>query len=231
MRSGAAKSVVGMVLVAASLAACGGGGSSGNGVASKSANGILAAAESAAGSLSSIHVAGSITKGTTKVSLDLRIAAGKGATGTIAEGALKFNIIELGDAVYISGGPALWKHYGGAAAAALFKGKWLKTSTTNGFSSFDVSSPHAVIEQLLGSHGILIKGATTTVDGQPVVALKDKNKPGTLYVATTGKPYPVELAGSGSEQGRIVFDDFNAAVSVSAPANSIDLQQLQKLAG
>jgi hypothetical protein len=65
------------------------------------------------------------------------------------------------------------------------------------------------------------------VDGQKVVAVTDKTKGGTLYVATTGKPYPVQISKPGAGGGRVVFDHWNASVALTAPANAIDLTQLQ----
>jgi hypothetical protein len=82
------------------------------------------------------------------------------------------------------------------------------------------------LAHLLLSHGTLSKGATTTVEGQQAVALTDKTQGGTLYVATTGKPYPVEIKHGGSSGGKIVFDRFNQPVTLTPPANAIDLSKL-----
>ena len=71
------------------------------------------------------------------------------------------------------------------------------------------------------------KGAPTTADGQAVIPLTDASKAGTLYVATKGKPYPVEIIKRGSNGGQIAFADWNAPVSLAAPANAVDLTQLQ----
>jgi hypothetical protein len=66
----------------------------------------------------------------------------------------------------------------------------------------------------------------TTVRGQKVIAVADHAKGGTLYVATTGHPYPIEIKKQGSGQGQITFDRFNQQVSLAPPANSIDLSKL-----
>ena len=62
-----------------------------------------------------------------------------------------------------------------------------------------------LIDTTLAAHGTLVKGATTTVNGQQVIAITDSTKDGTLYVATTGKPYPLQIAKVGSESGTIAF--------------------------
>ena len=57
--------------------------------------------------------------------------------------------------------------------------------------------------------------------GRKVVAVKSDQ--GTLYVAATGKPYPVEISKPGSDGGRIDFDRFNEAVNLTAPTNTVNL--------
>ena len=63
--------------------------------------------------------------------------------------------------------------------------------------------------------------------GDDIVGLTDQSQGGTLYVATTGKPYPVEIAKSGAGGGTLSFDRWNQAVSIAPPANAIDLAQLR----
>jgi hypothetical protein len=58
-----------------------------------------------------------------------------------------------------------------------------------------------------------------------VVAVNDTSKGGTLYVATSGKAYPVEITGQGGV--KLDFDHFDQSVSLNAPANSIDISQLK----
>lgn len=82
------------------------------------------------------------------------------------------------------------------------------------------------MDTTLLQHGTLTKGATTTIAGQKVLAVTDASKGGTLYVATTGPPYPVAVSKDGTSSGRVLFSNWNAPVSVLAPANAIDITQL-----
>jgi hypothetical protein len=51
---------------------------------------------------------------------------------------------------------------------------------------------------------------------------------GSLYVATTGEPYPVEIAqGSGTSTGAVHFDDWNEPVDIVAPKNAVDIAKLK----
>jgi hypothetical protein len=219
-------------LVALALAACGGGSSSGggssNGITSKSPNEIISAATNAVGSANSVHVAGKVLSSGQNVTLDLNLVNGKGGTGSMSQNGLGFKIIALGPEVYINGSSDFWSKFGGSSAAQLLSGKWLKAPATGQLSSLaTLTSVQKLFSQLLSSHGKLSKGKTTTVQGQQVVAVNDTTNGGTLYVATNGKPYPIEISKTGSDGGQLVFDHFNQPVSLTAPANSIDISQLK----
>jgi hypothetical protein len=219
--------VVSAVCVAGAISACGG--SSDNGVASKSPDAVVTDAKGAIGGVKSVHVSGALVSGGSPLTLDLNLVSGKGGRGEMSENGLSFQLVDVGQNVYINGSPAFWRHFGGAAAATLFQGKWLKAPATSGnFASLTaLTNLHQLLTGLLSSHGTLAKGATTTVNGQKVVAVKDTTHGGTLYVATTGKPYPVEILKTGAQGGHVSFDRFNESVSLAAPANSIDISQFQ----
>lgn len=116
------------------------------------------------------------------------------------------------------------------AATDLFKGKWLKGSTGDAtFASFgELTSIKTLMGSLTQAHGTLTKGSTSTLGGQPVIAL-NSSKGGTMYVATTGQPYPLQVSkNSGGQSGKVTFSDYNKAFTITAPANSIDIGQLEK---
>jgi hypothetical protein len=219
---------LGLALLAALLGGCGGS-SSGNGIASKSPTDIIAAAKVAADAASSVHVSGSIVSGGSPITLDLDLLAGKGGRGQLTENGLGFELIETGGTVYIKGSAAFYRHIGGTAAAQLLQGKWLKApTTTREFASISsLTDLRQLVDSTLANHGTLAKGSTTTVNGQKVVGVTDTGKGGTLYVAETGQPYPIEITKSGVGGGTITFDRWNEAVSLAAPANAIDITQLR----
>ena len=224
-------SVAGLSLVVAltALAGCGGS-SSGNGVASKSPTEIIAAAKTAADGASTVHVSGSTVTGGTPITLDLSLVAGKGGRGRIAENGLSFELIELERTLYIKGSSAFYKHFAGAAAARLLQGKWLKAPATS--SSFAGLSSLIELHKLLAtalasSDKALVSTGTRTVKGQAVVGVKDTAQNETIYVATTGQPYPVAATKSGTDGGAIAFAAWDKPVTLTAPANAVDIEQLQ----
>jgi hypothetical protein len=209
-------------------AAAGCGGASDNGVAAKSPDGIVNATSNAVSGVKSVHVSGSLVSGGSPITLDLTLLAGKGGGGQMAQNGLSFKLIEAGQVVYINGSDAFWRHVGGSSAVQLFHGKWLRAPANGQFASIaSLTNVQTLFNKLLSNHGTLAKGSTSTVAGQKAVAVIDTTRGGTLYVATTGQPYPVEISKKGSQGGRIVFDRYNQSASLTAPANAIDISKLR----
>lgn len=218
------------LLAFATAAGCGSSASSsGNGVASKSPAEIVAAAKDAADAASSVHVAGSVVNAGTSIALNMELLTGKGGRGRLSQNGLSFELIAVGGYVYISGNPAFYSHFAGPAAAQLLQGKWLKAPASSGsFASLgSLTDARKLLDSTLGGHGRLARGATRTIAGQQVVGIKDLTHGGILYVAATGTPYPIEITKGGGSGGKILFTHWNAPVKVTAPANSVDLGQLE----
>ena len=208
------------------VAGCGSS-SSGNDVSSKSPDAIATASTDAIHGVKSVHVSGETVTGGSPTKFDLTLVSGKGGHGEMSQNGLSFQIVSLGGNVYINGSDTFWRHFGGQAAVQLFHGKWLKAPASGQLASISsLTNLQELFGKLLTEHGTLAKGAITTVNGHKVIAVNDTTKGGTLYVATTGKPYPIEVQKKGSEGGRIAFDHYNEPVSLSAPANAVDLSQL-----
>jgi hypothetical protein len=217
------------VLALVGIAGCGSSSSSSSGLASKSAAQIVTAAQTAADSARTVHVTGSIVNAGAPIDLDMELVNGTGGRGRLSENGLSFELVELGGYVYIKGSQAFYSHVAGTAAAQLLDGKWLKAPANSGtFSSLtSLTNLRKLLDSTLTSHGTLTKGATSTVEGQQAIAIKDSTRGGTLYVATSGTPYPLQIAKSGSGGGKIAFNRWNAPVKLKAPRNAVDLSQLQ----
>jgi hypothetical protein len=221
--------VLSLLALAALIAGCGSS-SSGNGVAAKSPPQILEAAKAAAAKATSVHIAGTISSSGKPVSLDMELLAGKGGKGKISQEGFTIRLIQVHGAVYINGSAAFYNHVGGAAAAQLLQGKWLKAPANSGelASLAELTDLSKLIGTALSDHGTLSKGSSTTIEGQKAIGLDDTTKGGTLYVATTGAPFPLEITKTGKESGKVVLDRWNKAVTLSAPPGAIDISTLQK---
>jgi hypothetical protein len=223
---------LGLLALGLILAGCGSSSSSssGSGLESKSPSQILEATKAAASKAASVHISGTISSNGKPISLDMELLAGKGGKGKISQEGFTIQLIQTGGAVYINGSAAFYQHVGGAAAAQLLQGRWLKAPANSGelASLAELTNLSKLIDTALSNHGKLAKGGTATIEGQKAIALKDTTKGGTLYVATSGTPYPLEIAKTGKESGKVVLDRWDKPVSLSAPAGAIDISKLQK---
>jgi hypothetical protein len=222
-------SALALVLAAVLLAGCGGHKKAAkpNGEAAKPPDRVFADANAAATSASSAHVSGSVRSNGTPITLDLFMAR-KGAKGSMSTSGLKFDLIRIGDTLYIRGSDAFYKHFAGSGVAQLLHGKWLKASAKQGrFRSLaPLTSLGALFTEIGAHHGKLANDGQTTYRGAQVVAIRDSSDNSKLYVAATGKPYPVALVGGkASQSGTITFSDWNQPVSLSAPKSALDISQ------
>jgi hypothetical protein len=231
------RSIAPLLLTTLLLAACGGSGKPSattappNGEASKSATQVLKDATAAATHAKSVRISGTLTSGGKTISLDLKIANGKGATGTMSVNGAGFALVTLAGKAYIRASDAFYKQFAGpagAAAAKLLHGKWLEGSATTGqlASLAAFTNLSQLFNQVASVHGTLTNNGATTYQGHSAVAIHSAAQNGTLYVAATGKPYPLALVATGKNKGSIAFSDWNASVSISAPSGAVDVSQL-----
>ena len=222
-----------LVVTVALLAGCGSSGGKSttakpNGEASKPPARVLADARAAAAKASSAHVAGDIKEGQTPITLDLSTVRGKGAKGSMSTNGLAFDMVRIGDTVYVHGSDAFYKHFAGAAVAQFLHDKWLKGSATHGRlqSLAPLTSLDGLFAVISSQHGKLVNDGPTTYKGTQVVAIRDKSDGSRLYVAATGRPYPVALVSpKHGRSGAITFGDWNKPVSLSAPSSAIGIDQ------
>ena len=223
-----AAALPGVLLVAAALAACGSSGSSNN-IATKPAAEILAATKLAAEGAKAVHVSGSIDNGGRPVGLDVNLLAGSGARGRLSENGRSFELIQTGGSVYIKGSPAFYRRIGGAAAAQLLQGRWLKIPASSlGFASLSkLTDLRRLVDAALSTPGGVAKKGTATVNGKRAVVLTSPSKGGMLFVARTGRPYPIQITKQGANGGSISFDRWDQPVALTAPADALDITQLR----
>jgi hypothetical protein len=223
-----ARALFGLLLATALLGGCGGS-AGGSGVASKTAPQIVAAAKAAADGAATVHVAGTIVNGRKPLSMDMELLRERGGHGRIALEGLTIDLIRVDRIVYVNGSAAFYRHVAGRAAARLLQGKWLKAPASSGnFASLaSLTDLRKLIDTTLADHGTLARGPTSMIDGQKAVAIEDVTGGGTLYIAASGSPYPIEIVKHGGGGGRITFDRWNKAVVLAAPTNAININALR----
>jgi hypothetical protein len=211
--------------LAIALAALTGCGSNTNGIASKGASEILAAARNAVASARSVHVESQAAQGplTLKQNLDL---ARDGGHAHISGLGIDFEVIRTGNTLYIKGSPVFYQHLG-ITPTRVPKGAWIKTTASSRqFGQLGAFTDlKSEVDRLISSAGPITKGATTTTNGQKTIELKNSGKlyTGALYIATTGNPYPIQISKTGRETGHTTLTNWNRPVSLSAPSKTISI--------
>ena len=101
------------------------------------------------------------------------------------------------------------------------------SSATAAATTGTAADKDALLTSLLASEGAATVKGTGDVNGTPVVFVEVKNSDGnaTLAIQTVGEPYPVQLT-NGKSKGAITFSDWNAPVSVTAPAGAVRPDEL-----
>ena len=216
--------VIGVSLIVLVLGPAGcGGGTKTNGEEKKSAEQVVADAQAAAKSATIVHVVGGGTDNGQPLKLDLWIGDGKGK-GHLSEGGFAFDLVRIGDTVYVKAGAAFWKKFGNAAAATLLHDRWVKIPTTIAQvkSIVGLADKTQLFASILGQHGKIENKGIADYQGAKVVEIRDTTQGGSLYVAGTGTAYPVAVKG-GKNQGDIAFSDWNAKEAIVAPKGAVDL--------
>lgn len=212
-----------------------------NGIENKSAKEILDASLAAANAASSVTVTGALTQDGQKVALDLQLGE-EAAQGSITAQGVDIEIKVLGGKSYFKlSGEAFAKIAGAGdnpelvqAVSALLGDKWLVAPDEQAAGELSslgkLSQKGELLKGIIESAGDVTVAGSSQVNGQPVILLKGSDESGTLAIATTGEPYPLQVKGSdGSDGGQIDFTDWNAPVNVTAPTDVIDIGQLAKL--
>lgn len=104
------------LLTMSALTACGSTGT--NGVATKPVSQIITAAKEAVGGASTVHVTGDLGRGAQHITLDLRLAKGKGASGTVVISGQTLELLRVGQDVYLKGDAQFYQSVVGLLAAA-----------------------------------------------------------------------------------------------------------------
>jgi hypothetical protein len=213
LRASAALLVLGLAV--AGTAACGDDGASPSrgsatpaASASPATNGIdelpaekaLAAARSAYLEAATVRVRGTFVDGGAKIAVDLRTSRNGDSVGTMRFDGSTFEILTIGKNAWLSGDRKFWTDAGGADAYALMKGKYLRTKrSAPDFKDFaDFIDRRKFADNVLPD--ALFPGERRAVNGVDAYRFKDFSG-SSYFVALTGEPYPLKLAGKDGAQG------------------------------
>jgi hypothetical protein len=205
--------------ICVTAAGCGGGGDP---LAGLSAKQVLSKAVSDLKSAPSFHIAGTVNQGG-GIHIDLAYKHGTGCEGTLGihgKGSIYLEVI--GGTAWLKPDQAFWESSAGSSASsviALIGGRYLKAAA----SSSNVSG----LSQLCDANSLassftspkdIAKGATSMINGQRSLALRDPAKSAVMYVTDSGSPEILRVTGTQpGNGGRIDFTGYGGSVTLTPP--------------
>ncbi|WP_329146710.1 hypothetical protein OIU91_15285 [Streptomyces sp. NBC_01456] len=212
--------------LAAALTGCGGEDPDAgtNGVGKLPATKIEAKARAAAQRAGTVHLSGNVVSQGRTYKLDMSLAK-DGAKGELTTKAAAFQLLRVGDALYLKADAAFWAgEKGGASgtsgrAASKLDGKYVKVPAADPvykrFSGF--TDKDTLLTGLLALHGSRTAGDRSDIDGVRTVRVTaGAGAGGTLDVSLEGTPYPLRLQRAGGA-GVLRLDDWGKRVDLQAP--------------
>lgn len=197
--------------------------SAGNGAVDMKLNDLITATSRALANARSVRVTGDLGTGADAMKIDVRITHGQGATGTVTfPNGASMGLLRLSDTVYLHGTAANWRAFGAGEAAAMLAGKWVKLPTGDPdmrdlLDVTELSGLAKLFTPDTGTPNLAGHWPTAVVRGQQAVRIGDP-KDGAVYIATTGKPYPLRLESSqGADKGTIDLAEYDRPVTIPRP--------------
>ncbi|HVB14617.1 MAG TPA: hypothetical protein VNH38_07670 [Candidatus Dormibacteraeota bacterium] len=196
-----------------------------NGVQKENGAAIVRAAGVALGSAHSFEILETLTdKGNTE-SLTFDVEGKNEGGGSFTTSSLSFQAEELKGIDYFRS-KTLWDQVGGATLQAALGDRWVYLAASSATAAelsqafAGLTAPKSLASLLTSDAPKSVRGNATRVRGQPVIAVKEP-KGGTIYIATTGAPYPLRwVRGS---QGSVDFRDFGKTFNLKVPKNAVNL--------
>jgi hypothetical protein len=169
----------------------------------------------------SVRVTGAVIESGRKLAINVQAGLGEGQ-GVLRIGGGRVSLRLVAGTLYFNGDVKGLTGLGVSKASATgAAGKWIggqaSTSPLAAFVSFA-----DLVTSILSPHGGVVTGPTRRVRGVRVVPLINKAKKGggTLYVATSGAPLPVQAVNAKTHEA-LDFSDWSASLSVAAPPKAI----------
>ncbi len=197
---------------------------------------LKASVEQAMKAATSFHMVGNAKDDSGKpIQFDIHFGQHQ-AAGSIVQEGLKIELINPGgQSVYFKAPDSLWQQQGGAAAVALFHGKWVKVPAndqrfTELTKSFDKD---AFVSQMMsgsdGSDSDIQQVGPATVNGTATTKYRSTSDNTELYVAANGAPVIIKIVDPSSDGGSLTFSDYGKTYSITPPPDSqtVDFAKLE----
>jgi len=142
------------------------------------------------------------------------VTAGTGVSHGISGGT--YRVIRVGSEAWLLGDATFWS---GKNAPQGYVNRWVKLVSADYKQPFAAFTYVSEWSKMVAAQRPIKRVAVRTVHGVPTLGLRDRYGV-TLYVATRGKPYPVELtyAMSNGQSSTDDFDRWNLRYRILAPS-------------
>ncbi|MEU3749464.1 MULTISPECIES: hypothetical protein [Streptomyces] len=224
------------------LTACGADPDEGtNGVGRLSAPEIEQKAQSAADAAKAVRLSGTLVSKGGTFKLNMRLKQ-DGAAGSVTTKNSTFELLRIGDALYLKADADFWAHDDDKAteepseadteAADKLDDMYVKVPQGDpsykqfrGFTDMDV-----LLGGLIGLHGEKVKGDRDQIGGVRTIKVKGgaEGEGGTLDVSLEGSPYPLQFARGGGA-GVVVLSEWNKDFPLAEPSKEETLDYGKQL--
>ncbi|WP_030207120.1 hypothetical protein [Streptomyces bikiniensis] len=198
-----------------------------NGVGRLAAPDIEREARKVADGASSVRLAGTLVSKGGAFKLNMRLKQ-DGATGSVTTRNSTFELMRVGDVLYLKADAGFWSHDKGDAkptkedveAAEKLDGKYVKVPQDDPsykqLRGFTDMKP--LLDGLIGLHGEKVKGDRTRIGAVRTIKVKGgaDGGGGVLDVSLDGSPYPVQFARGGGG-GVVTLSDWNKDFPLAEP--------------
>ncbi|MFI6209490.1 hypothetical protein ACIBAI_24375 [Streptomyces sp. NPDC051041] len=202
-----------------------------NGVGKLPPDKIQSRTRSAAESADAVRLSGTVVTSGRTYTLDMRLKS-DGGTGSVTTEGLSFELLRLGEQLFLKADAGFWSHGDAdAAAAEKLDGKYVKVpqgdpsyQKFSGFTDKDV-----LLDGLLTLHGTLETSGRHEQAGVRTIRITgDRGSGGTLDVSLEGTPYPLRLV-RGGDAGTLRFSDWGTDFALEEPAKDETVDYGQQL--
>jgi hypothetical protein len=171
----------------------------------------------------SVRMQGDLSVGGEEIGLDLGLA-GDDVAGTMTFNGQTVQLTVVGGVGYLNAPADFWASEGvPEPTASQLAASWVKApaSATAELNQITFADLVAVL-----SHPTDVtyddEVGTGTLNGQPVWLVTD-SEGSTTQIAAQGTPYPLQVAISGTDRGKVTLSEFGAVPPITAPADFVDL--------
>ncbi|MET9415129.1 hypothetical protein ABZY03_13295 [Streptomyces klenkii] len=178
-------------------------------------------ARTAARDASAVHLSGSVVSQGRTYKLDMRLKR-DGGTGRVASDASTFELLRVGDELFLKAPAAFWSRGDkgdGAAAAGKLEKKYVKVPAGDpAYAQFKgFTDKNVLLDGLIALHGKLARGDHGTVGGARTIRVDGAGgSGGKLDVSLMGDPYPLRVQRAGGA-GQLELSDWGKDFALTAP--------------